>query len=446
MADHDRRADVGPVQPAHELGRRDVDAPVEGRRLVVVDRQPVLVVEDRLVGEPDERAVAAEHDDRPLPVDTTVGRTAHGHVALGDAAAGVRADVLELPHEGERTVHRRRPRVCDEARRGVAGAVPRAEGDLSVEPRRATVERREEPGGDDDVPRTVRVVEAVEVVVRAAEKVVRVLWINRDGDLVVWIPVLTVRLRVVAAHVDRDRRISRARTAVRGYPLLRERARLRETPFRSRVHRPGTARELLERVHLAAVLLVDGASATHHREDDQRAGDDESPLCKPPHSPSHSRVTAARAPRFSHRDPGEANERVRANVRKKERGAPRRPFWSLEPKATYIIPPMSGMPPPAIAGCFSGASATIASVVRMFLAIDAAFWSAERVTIVGSMIPAFTRSSYTPVSTLSPWPLVPRWMVSTTTEPSRPALSASWRIGSSSERATMLAPVRSSPS
>jgi hypothetical protein len=27
---------------------------------------------------------------------------------------------------------------------------------------------------------------------------------------------------------------------------------------------------------------------------------------------------------------------------------------------------------------FSGGSATIASVVRMFLAIDAAFWSAER--------------------------------------------------------------------
>jgi hypothetical protein len=29
----------------------------------------------------------------------------------------------------------------------------------------------------------------------------------------------------------------------------------------------------------------------------------------------------------------------------------------------------------------------------MFLAIDAAFWSAERTTIVGSVIPALTRSS-----------------------------------------------------
>jgi hypothetical protein len=48
------------------------------------------------------------------------------------------------------------------------------------------------------------------------------------------------------------------------------------------------------------------------------------------------------------------------------------------------------------------ASATIASVVRMFLPIEAAFWSAERVTIVGSMIPALTRSSSSPVSTFRP--------------------------------------------
>ena len=43
----------------------------------------------------------------------------------------------------------------------------------------------------------------------------------------------------------------------------------------------------------------------------------------------------------------------------------------------------------AAARAFSGASATMASVVRMFLAIDAAFCSAERVTIAGSMMPAF---------------------------------------------------------
>ena len=64
---------------------------------------------------------------------------------------------------------------------------------------------------------------------------------------------------------------------------------------------------------------------------------------------------------------------------------------------------MSGMPPPGMpTGSFSGASATTHSVVRMFLAIEAAFWSAERVTIVGSMTPAATRSSYSPVAALKP--------------------------------------------
>ena len=41
--------------------------------------------------------------------------------------------------------------------------------------------------------------------------------------------------------------------------------------------------------------------------------------------------------------------------------------------AGYIMPPMSGMPPPIAAPSFSGISATMHSVVRMFLAIDAAF-------------------------------------------------------------------------
>ena len=65
----------------------------------------------------------------------------------------------------------------------------------------------------------------------------------------------------------------------------------------------------------------------------------------------------------------------------------------------YIIPPMSGMPPPP-APFSSCTSATIASVVRMFLAIDAAFWSAERVTIARSMTLAPTRSTISPVAAL----------------------------------------------
>src|SRR2546422_1042267 len=95
------------------------------------------------------------------------------------------------------------------------------------------------------------------------------------------------------------------------------------------------------------------------------------------------------------------------------------------------MPPMSPMPPgiPAPAPCFSGASATIASVVRMFFAIDAAFCSAERVTMVGSMIPALTRSVYSPVSTSRPWPLVPFRTLSTTIEPSSPPLLQLLAVG-----------------
>ena len=53
-----------------------------------------------------------------------------------------------------------------------------------------------------------------------------------------------------------------------------------------------------------------------------------------------------------------------------------------------------------------GISAMIASVVRMFLAIDAAFCSAERVTIAGSMTPASTRSTISPVAALRPKPFL----------------------------------------
>ena len=67
--------------------------------------------------------------------------------------------------------------------------------------------------------------------------------------------------------------------------------------------------------------------------------------------------------------------------------------------------PPPGMPPGIADLLLPGASTTSASVVRMFFAIEAAFCSAERVTIVGSMIPALTRSSTSPVSTLRPWPL-----------------------------------------
>ena len=92
--------------------------------------------------------------------------------------------------------------------------------------------------------------------------------------------------------------------------------------------------------------------------------------------------------------------------------------------------PPPGMPPPAPAG--SGLSAMTASVVRNRAAIDAAFCSAERVTLAASMTPSLTRSSYSPVAALRPSaPLRSRtrW---TTTPPSRPAFSAICLSGASS--------------
>jgi hypothetical protein len=65
---------------------------------------------------------------------------------------------------------------------------------------------------------------------------------------------------------------------------------------------------------------------------------------------------------------------------------------TLLDRADQYIPPM---PPPgaASAGFSSFLSTTTHSVVRSKPAIDAAFWSAVRVTLVGSITPAFTKSS-----------------------------------------------------
>ena len=53
-------------------------------------------------------------------------------------------------------------------------------------------------------------------------------------------------------------------------------------------------------------------------------------------------------------------------------------------------------------GFASGISEMSASVVSMSEAMDAAFCKAVRVTLVGSMTPAFTRSSYCSVVALNP--------------------------------------------
>ena len=51
---------------------------------------------------------------------------------------------------------------------------------------------------------------------------------------------------------------------------------------------------------------------------------------------------------------------------------------------------------------FSGLSATTASVVRKSAAMEAAFCSAVRVTLAGSMMPAAIMSTYSPVAALRP--------------------------------------------
>src|SRR4029079_12166250 len=105
-------------------------------------------------------------------------------------------------------------------------------------------------------------------------------------------------------------------------------------------------------------------------------------------------------------------------------------------------------PPPGMAGAgvFSGLSATTASVVRNNAPMLAAFCSAERVTLVGSITPNFSMSPYSPVAAFKPCPGSSARTFSTMTPPSRPAFAAICLIGSSSARRTMCAPVASSPS
>ena len=103
-------------------------------------------------------------------------------------------------------------------------------------------------------------------------------------------------------------------------------------------------------------------------------------------------------------------------------------------------------PPPAIGADFSGLSAITASVVRNSAAIDAAFCSAERVTLAGSMMPALIKSTYSPVAAFKPKPGAKLRTFSATTPPSRPALIAICFSGASTATLTMFAPTASSPS
>src|SRR5436190_929895 len=96
------------------------------------------------------------------------------------------------------------------------------------------------------------------------------------------------------------------------------------------------------------------------------------------------------------------------------------------------------MPPAADpARARSGRSVTKASVVRMMAATEAAFSSADRVTLAGSMIPALIRSVYCSVTTSKPsfgFVCCRTRRFWTTTDPSSPALFTSCRVGSSRAR------------
>src|SRR6266403_1161356 len=109
---------------------------------------------------------------------------------------------------------------------------------------------------------------------------------------------------------------------------------------------------------------------------------------------------------------------------------------------------MPPMPPGGIAGVFSfsGISVTSASVVSNRPAIEAAFCNALRVTLVGSTMPAFTRSTYSPLATSYPSLPLRFFTSSTMRAPSAPALLASCRIGSSIARRTIWTPTFSSAS
>src|SRR5262249_58742907 len=89
-------------------------------------------------------------------------------------------------------------------------------------------------------------------------------------------------------------------------------------------------------------------------------------------------------------------------------------------------------PATLLAGSSSSILVTITSVVSISPAIDAAFCSADRVTLVGSTMPALNMSSYSPVLALYPTLAFfsPRPRTSSaTTAPSTPPFSAIWRIG-----------------
>ena len=78
--------------------------------------------------------------------------------------------------------------------------------------------------------------------------------------------------------------------------------------------------------------------------------------------------------------------------------------------------------------------------------MEAAFCSAERVTLAGSAMPLASMSTYSPVAAFRPWPSGRLATLSATTPGSRPALREICFSGADSASRTIFTPVASSPS
>ena len=108
-------------------------------------------------------------------------------------------------------------------------------------------------------------------------------------------------------------------------------------------------------------------------------------------------------------------------------------------RAAYIMPPMPPMPPAGgAAGSLEGRSVIEHSVVRINAAIEAAFCSALLVTFAGSVIPASNMFTQTIFAASNPMSAFSCFAFSAMIDPSSPAFSAIWRIGSSSALRTIL--------
>jgi len=102
--------------------------------------------------------------------------------------------------------------------------------------------------------------------------------------------------------------------------------------------------------------------------------------------------------------------------------------------------------PPGIIGSSSLISTIALSVVNNIAEIEAAFCSADLVTLVGSTIPASIIFTYFSFRASNPIPWSELITFSTITEPSSPAFSAICLNGSSNALLIILTPVLSSPS